>query len=371
MPKKIGNPRACRAVGGANNKNPVVIAVPCHRVVGTDGSLTGYAGGLDIKEMLLNIEKNNCLKYAVGADIGGTSVKIGIFTEYGELVANTEIPTRCANGYDLVIENTAERINTFLAENNIEKASVKGIGAGIPGPVADGVVKHCVNLLWENSVDVSAKLEKLTGIKSCVLNDANAAALGELWMGGGKGHSDMVLATLGTGIGGGIVIDNNVVVGADGAGGEIGHITVEYENGRQCNCGKKGCLETYASATGIVRTAKEFLENSSEKSLLRGSEVTAKAVFDAAKTGDKIALEVVESFGKYLGRALANIAAVVNPEIIVLAGGVVKAGEMVNKTVEKHFRENAFKTVKNTKIALATLENDAGIYGAAREALKL
>lgn len=367
--KLVGCPKGYRAVGLANNKNPISIVYPCHRVIGSDGSLTGYGGGLDVKAKLLELESKYLNGFAFGVDIGGTEIKIGLFEETGKLITKTSIPTRhedtCAN----VLPDTANKIKELIQEYNISYKLIKGIGIGIPGPVTAGIVKHCVNLYWTSSVDAAGIMEKLTGIKAFVLNDANAAALGEQWTGGGKGHDSMVLVTIGTGIGGGIVVGGNIIDGANGAGGEIGHITVEYENGRQCNCGKKGCLETYASATGIVRTANELLENKNIDSILRNSDVTAKAVFDAAAKNDEIACETVEIFGKYLGRALANIATTVDPEIIVLAGGVVKAGDIVREKVEKYYKESAFKTVQGTKVVLAKLENDAGIFGAARYAL--
>lgn len=309
--------------------------------------------------------------YAVGVDIGGTAIKLGVLDENGMIAAKTQIPTRQDNKCGFVLSDAAEEIKRLLSDLGIENRNVKGIGIGIPGPVADGVVKHCVNLHWECSVDAAGIMESLTGIKSVVLNDANAAALGEQWMGGGKGHSSMVLVTIGTGIGGGIVIDGNVVKGARGAGGEIGHIIVDHDSDRKCNCGRYGCLETYTSATGIVWSAEKFLKEEDTPSILRNGELTAKAVFDAAEKNDTIAVKTVDLFGKYLGRALADIASIVDPEIIVLAGGVVKGGEKVRKPVEKYYREAAFKTVKDTKIALAELENDAGMFGAAREAFKI
>lgn len=366
-----GCQRGFRAVGMANNRNHIAIVYPCHRIIGADGSLTGYGAGLNIKEKLLSLEKKYSNKMAVGVDIGGTAIKIGLFTEEGTLTAKKQIPTRNDDSFAYVLNDAAKGILELLKENSINRDSVKGIGIGVPGPVAGGVVKHCVNLMWKNSVDASGIIEKLTGIKACVLNDANAAALGEQWMGGGKGRSSMLLVTIGTGIGGGIVINNDVLAGNNGAGGEIGHITVEYDSPRSCNCGRNGCLETYASATGIVRTARELLEKNNFQSSLEKRELSAKAIFDEAKNKDEIALEAVDIFGKYLGRALANIAAIVDPEIIVLSGGVVKAGKIVSDAVEKYFKESAFKTVRHTPIVLAELENDAGIYGAAKEALKL
>lgn len=371
----VGNPKGCRAVGGANNKNKIAIVYPCHRVVGSDGSLTGYAGGLDVKKKLLDLEmrySNHRQKVIIGVDVGGTAIKIGLFTYTGELISKDEIKTRQDNNCGYVLSDTAVQIKKMLNANNIEKADVEGIGIGIPGPVVNGKVKHSVNLHWKNEVDVSAILEGLTGFKTVVLNDANAAGLGEAWMGSGKDRGSMVLVTIGTGIGGAVVINGNVLVGFNGAGGEIGHITVESESDRLCNCGRKGCLENYASATGIVRTVLELINSGGEgSSLANKKNISAKDVFNEAKNGDKTALEAIDVFGRYLGRALANIAVTVDPEMIVLAGGVAKAGSIVRDVVEKYYREYAFKTVKNTEIELAKLQNDAGMYGAARAVLNI
>ncbi len=368
----VGNPKGFRAVGGANNKNNIAIVYPCHRVIGSDGSLTGYAGGLNIKEKLLDLEKQyseQFEKIAVGVDVGGTAIKIGLFSYGGRLIAKDEIETRHDNNCKFVLSDTADKIEKMLEDNGIQKAGVTGIGIGIPGPVVGGKVKRSVNLHWDSEVDVSKIMENITGIKTVVLNDANAACLGEAWMGSGKDRESMVLVTIGTGIGGAVIVNGNVLVGFNGAGGEIGHITVEQESDRLCNCGRRGCLENYASATGIVKTAQDLLDKYGDSLLLTKENVSAKSIFDAAKNGDKIALEAIDIFGKYLGRALANIAVTVDPEIIVLAGGVVKAGCIVSDAVEKYYKESAFKPVKDTKIVLAKLENDAGIYGAARAVL--
>jgi len=367
---KIGNPKGCRAVGGANNKNHIAIVYPCHRVVGSNGSLTGYAGGLDVKLKLLELEEKYSKqerKIAVGVDVGGTAVKIGLFNYSGELITKDEIKTRHAN----VLNDTSEKIEKMLSENGINKADVTGIGIGIPGPVVGGKVKHSVNLHWDNEVDVSDIMGKYTGIKTIVLNDANAAGLGEAWMGSGKDKQSMVLVTIGTGIGGAIVVNGEVLVGFNGSGGEIGHITVEKDSDRICNCGRKGCLENYASATGIVKTVQELVEKNNRSTVLNKHDMSAKNIFAAAKKGDSIAIEAIDIFGRYLGKALANIAVTVDPEIIVLAGGVVKAGTIVSDIVEKYFQECAFKSIKDTRIVLAKLENDAGMYGAAKAVINI
>ena len=198
-------------------------------------------------------------------------------------------------------------------------------------------------------------------------NDANVAALGEMWKGGGKGARNLILATLGTGVGGGIIVNEKIVTGAHGAGGEIGHALVNPEETVACNCGNKGCLEQYASATGIAKLAREALEKSDKESLLRNREkVTAKDVFDAYKEKDELAGEIVEKFSTYLGHALAIFACVTDPDVIVIGGGVSKAGDVLVECVQRHYERHAFPVCKKTPIKLATLGNDAGIYGAAK-----
>ena len=241
---------------------------------------------------------------------------------------------------------------------------------GVPAPVSeDGIVNGTANLGWEYK-EVKHELEELTGIKVKVGNDANVAALGEMWKGGGLGQKNIVMVTLGTGVGGGIIIDGQILTGAGGAGGEIGHICVNYEETEQCGCGNRGCLEQYASATGIVRLAKKKLEAGAADTVLNAENVTAKDVFDAVKAGDQVAMEIAEEFGRYLGYALANIAALVDPAAIVIGGGVSKAGEILLDYVEKAYEERVFFANKRVRFALAQLGNDAGIFGAAKMVLK-
>ena len=247
---------------------------------------------------------------------------------------------------------------------SIAKEDVEGIGVGVPGPVLeDGSVSVCVNLGW-GQVQVADELSSKTGLLVKVGNDANVAALGEMWQGGGKGYTGVVMVTLGTGVGGGIIHNGKIIPGANGAGGEIGHITVNTEETDTCGCGRHGCLEQYASATGIVRMAKKLLAEKDAESSLRGFEpLTAKDIFDEAKKGDALALEAVEILGETLGMALSNIACVVNPQVFVIGGGVSKAGDILIDTVAKHFKEHAFASCKDTRFALASLGNDAGMYG--------
>lgn len=308
-------------------------------------------------------------KYCFGIDVGGTTVKMGLFTTEGELLDKWEIPTRKEDGGAYILNDVAASVEAKLAEKNIAKEDVAGAGIGVPGPTLDtGYVSICVNLGWKDKNPANA-LSELLSIPVKAGNDANVAALGEMWKGGGEGYLDVVLLTLGTGVGGGIIIDGHAVVGAHGAGGEIGHITVRDDETEACGCGRKGCLEQYASATGLVRLAKRYFEKNTKNSILTGKEITAKEVFDAAKAGDAAALEITEEFGAYLGQALVNLAATVDPAVFVIGGGVSKAGDILLETVRKYFYDHAFYGNQKTKITLATLGNDAGIYGAAKQVL--
>ncbi|MBR4026221.1 MAG: ROK family glucokinase, partial [Lachnospiraceae bacterium] len=264
-------------------------------------------------------------QYGFGVDIGGTTIKMGFFETSGKLLDKWEIKTNTENGGTEILSDVAKAIDNKLAQEGISKDDVQGVGIGVPGPVkSDGVVNRCVNLGW-GVVNVAEQLNALTGLKVKVGNDANVAALGEMWQGGAKGSTDVIMVTLGTGVGGGIIVDGKVVAGFGGASGEIGHITVNKDEIEACNCGQYGCLEQYASATGIVRLCKRKLEKSNEDTTLRKFDaVTAKDIFDEAKTGDVIAVELVDEVGEILGSALSNMACVVNPEVIVIGGGVSK-----------------------------------------------
>lgn len=303
-------------------------------------------------------------EYGFGVDIGGTSVKLGLFRTSGELLDKWEIPTRKEDGGSQILPDVAESVKEKLEERGIDTEDVQGIGVGVPGPVTpEGVVRRCVNVGW-GVFNVEETLSGLTGYPVKAGNDANVAALGELWQGAGKGAKNIVMVTLGTGIGGGVIIDGNIVAGATGAGGEIGHLPVNDDETLTCGCGKKGCLEQYASATGVVTLTKRALEASDLPSSLRElKEPTAKDLFDAAKEGDALALEVLEQFGKILGKGLASVACVVNPEVFVIGGGVSKAGKIITDVVEKYFVPYAFHACRETQFKLAELGNDAGIYG--------
>ncbi len=305
-------------------------------------------------------------KYVFGVDIGGTTVKIGLFTNDGVMVDKWEITTRTDEGGKYILSDIAASVENKLVEKAIDKTDVLGVGMGVPGPVkADGTVLRCVNLGW-GIFNAADELSKLIGLPVKAGNDANMAALGEMWQGGGKGYTNIVMVTLGTGVGGGIIIDGKMLSGVNGAGGEIGHIQVNDDETEVCGCGRKGCLEQYTSATGIVRMANTMLNTTDRPSALRNVQyVSAKAVFDAAKQGDELAAEIVDRHGKCLGKTLAQIACVVDPEVFVIGGGVSKAGEIITDTTSKYFQEYAFHACKKTQFKLATLGNDAGMYGGA------
>lgn len=305
-------------------------------------------------------------KYCFGADIGGTTVKLGLFDSEGNVLDKWEIKTHTENEGAAILPDTAAAILAKIEERGLNMEEIAGIGVGVPGPVSiDGIVPHTANLGWGYK-EVTRELSERTGLPCKAGNDANVAALGEMWMGGAKGHKDVLLLTLGTGVGGGIIINGKILTGAHGAGGEVGHIHVEDNMEEHCGCGNQGCLEQFASATGIARLGREELAKSDEPSLLREGEVTAKAVFDALKEGDALAKRVVERFGKYLGTAISIMAGVLDPEVIVIGGGVSKAGEILLDYIRKYYRPYVYKSSKDTEFALAQLGNDAGIYGCAK-----
>lgn len=310
-------------------------------------------------------------KYCIGVDVGGTSVKLGLFTMEGALMEKWEIPTRKENNGEWIIKDVAASIQTKMEEKHMDKSDLYGIGMGVPGPtMADGHVIKCVNLGWAEC-DPASELQKLLGIRVKIGNDANVAALGEMWMGGGKGHDDVVMLTLGTGVGGGVILGGCMVAGKRGVGGELGHITVNPAETECCNCGNHGCLEQYASATGVVRMAKKLMEEEPNRTKLSSLEtVTAKDVFDLAKEGDLVAKKAVEILGQYLGMVLANVSLTVDPDVYVIGGGVSRAGEILIQVIEKYYQKYVCITKDKAKIVLAELGNEAGIYGAAKLALE-
>lgn len=315
-------------------------------------------------------ERVEMANYVFGVDVGGTTVKLGLFDANGTLLDKWEIPTRTENAGEKILPDIAASLEAKMAEKGIAKTDVAGVGVGVPGPVdGNGIVHKAVNLGW-SQFDIKKELTTLLGGMHVEGgNDANVAALGEMWKGGGQGHQSLVAVTLGTGVGGGIIINGKILTGATGAGGEIGHIHVEDNETEKCGCGNCGCLEEYASATGITRLANRALKASDKDSVLRNGEVSAKSVFDAVKAGDELAMEVAKQFGEYLGKGLGIIAGVINPEIFVIGGGVSKAGEVLFDYIRPAYEATAFHACKDTPFALATLGNDAGIYGAAKMVL--
>lgn len=310
-------------------------------------------------------------KYCFGVDVGGTTVKLGLFSAEGELLDKWEIPTVKENDGQAILPDVAASIRDKMIEKGIAKEDVSGVGLGAPGPIdAEGTVYNAVNLGWGVFSIRDTLSQLLDGMRVEAGNDANVAALGEMWKGGGLGHKNVIAVTLGTGVGGGIIVDGRMLTGATGAGGEIGHMHIEDAEKEKCNCNNYGCLEQYASATGIVRLAKKHLAASDKPSVLRDAEVSAKSVFDAVKAGDGLAEEIAQEFGFYLGKGLAAVASVVNPEIFVIGGGVSKAGEVVLDYIRPYYQKYVFSGSRNVMFALARLGNDAGIYGAAKLVLE-
>ena len=305
--------------------------------------------------------------YVFGIDVGGTTVKCGLFTAEGVVVDKWEIRTNKENGGASILGDIANAINGKLTEKNIEKSNVLGVGIGVPGPVkGDGTVLTCVNLGW-GKFNVNEEMSKLVGLPVAAGNDANVAALGEMWKGGGQGYQDVVMITLGTGVGGGIILDGKIWAGSNGAGGELGHMIVNPEETDVCGCGGHGHLEQYASATGIVRMAKKELAASDAATSLRKYEnLSAKNVFDEAKAGDTMAVALVDKLCAILAGALTHVAATVDPQVFVIGGGVSKAGEILTEGLKKHYNQNLLSALYNKEFCLATLGNDAGIYGSAK-----
>ena len=312
-------------------------------------------------------------QWIVGVDLGGTTTKLAFITLEGEIVSKWEIPTDNSDEGQNITSNIANALEEKLSELGQSKDKLVGIGMGAPGPVdyESGRILNVVNLGWKDNYPLQDSLEAATSLPAVIENDANCAALGEMWQGAGNGARDLVCITLGTGVGGGVIANGNIVQGKNGAAGEIGHITAIPIGGAPCNCGKTGCLETVASATGVVRIAMEKLSKSESPGELRNllvenGKITAKNVFDTAKSGDRLAIEVIDEVSFHLGFAAANIANTLNPEKIVLGGGVSKAGSILLDAVRENFAKFAFSAVRNsTEINLATLGNDAGVLGAA------
>ena len=307
--------------------------------------------------------------YAFGVDVGGTTVKMGLFTTEGDLLDKWEIPTRTEHGGESVLPDIASSIREKLTERAIAAQDVEGIGIGVPGPVdGDFTVHKCVNLGWGVLNLKKAMNDLLPEIPNVAAgNDANVATLGDLWKGGGKGRRSAVMVTLGTGVGGGVVVDHQIVAGIRGGAGEVGHMTVNPAEVVPCACGKYGCLEQYASASGIVRMAKAMLSECEKPSALRGMEqFTSKEICDLARGGEKMACEIIDRFGDYLGRAFSYVSCTVDPDVFIVGGGMSRAGDIIIDAISKCYRKYAFHVSTSTPIVLAKLGNDAGIYGCAK-----
>ncbi len=312
-------------------------------------------------------------KHVFGVDLGGTTCKIGLFQMDGEIEDKWEIPTDRSNEGANILKDISDSLHAKIEEKGIIASDIEGVGIGIPGPVdSQGVVNRCVNLGW-GVIPIEKDFAEISGFKVKAGNDANVAAMGEAFAGAGKDADSVVMITLGTGVGAGIVIDGKIIAGHNGAAGEFGHVNVNENESEHCGCGNCGCLEQYASATGIVRMARKCLDASEKDSTLRKlstEDITAKEIFDAAKAGDALAKEIVQEFCSILGKAIAKLCCIVDPEIVVIGGGVSKAGQILLEGLEAPFKKHVFHAARETRIALATLGNDAGIYGGAGMIIK-
>ena len=306
------------------------------------------------------------MKYSVGIDLGGTTTKIGVFSHDGDLLYKAENPTKAVSGRDIIFGDIADGVRKLILSHGIRLDDCD-IGLAMPGPIEKtGYVEAVVNLNMYDFVPADILSPMLNGKHITVVNDANAAALGEMWQGGGKGYQNLILITLGTGVGSGIVINGRVIYGAHGLGGEIGHIWVNPDEPELCKCGGRGCLDQIASATGIVKNAYRFLEKESGNSILRGRDnLTAKDVIDAAKAGDHLADKALNYCMEFLGKAIADITYIVDPDIVVIGGGISKAGNFILNMIYDHYKNYPKVKKTLTPFALATLGGDAGMYGAA------
>lgn len=314
--------------------------------------------------------------YVIGIDVGGQTTKLGVVDARGAVLAQTVIRTDNHDTVEPYIAELAEAVNKVIADAKAE-GEIRGIGVGAPnGNYYTGNIESAPNLVWAHNTVEFAKLlsEALEGLPVALTNDANAAAVGEMTYGAARGMKNFIMITLGTGVGSGIVINGEVVYGHDGFAGELGHTAAVRNNGRVCGCGKTGCLETYCSATGVARTAREWLELTDEPSVLRSLDsIASKDVYDAAKDGDKLALKIFEFTGKILGRSFADFVAFSAPEAIVLFGGLARAKEFLLEPIENAMNENVLPLWRNkVKIVFSQLkESDAAILGASALAWEL
>lgn len=309
------------------------------------------------------------MDYYVGIDLGGTNTKIGVVDKEGNKIFTTTIKTESIDGYETSLNRIAEILKENLKEYEIKLENVGGVGIGVPGPVVQSkIVKFFANFPWPENLDLAAEFEKRIGLKVKADNDVNVITLGEMWKGAGKGHGNVLGIAIGTGIGGGIIVDGHLVSGKNGTGGEIGHTKVVMD-GKLCGCGQKGCWEAYASATGLIREAMgRLVVNKKNKlyEMTKGRELEAKDIFDAAKDGDEFSLDIVDYEAEYLALGISNLLNTLDPEIVVLGGGVSLAGEFLTDRIEEKLKKYALPSaLEGLKIVRAELGNDAGILGAA------
>ena len=314
--------------------------------------------------------------YVVGIDIGGTNTVFGIVDARGTIIASNSVKTGVYPTVEEYVDEVCKHLLPLINANcGVNK--VRGIGIGAPnGNYYTGTIEFAPNLPWKGILPLAAMFEERLGIPTALTNDANAAGVGEMTYGAARGMKDFIMITLGTGVGSGIVVNGQMVYGHDGFAGELGHVIVRRENGRICGCGRKGCLETYCSATGVARTAREFLAARTEQSLLRNisaENITSKDVYEAAVQGDKLAQEIFDFTGNILGEALADAIAFSSPEAIVLFGGLAKSGDYIMKPIQKAIDENVLNIYKGkTKLLVSELkDSDAAVLGASALAWEL
>lgn len=314
----------------------------------------------------------------IGIDLGGTTTKFAFLDTDGNILSKWRIKTDISDDGSHIVPNIVKSINKQISKEDYKVSDFLGIGMGTPGAVDrdNGTVIGAYNLNWRTKQPVRKQIQAGIGLPFVIENDANSAAMGEYWRGAGDDAEDVVFVTLGTGVGGGVITNGQLVHGVNGGGGEIGHVTV-VPDGFQCTCGKKGCLEQYASATGVVNVAidmaKDFMGNSRLKEQIDSNQkISSKAVFFLADQGDILANQIVDRVCKYLGLALSHVGNTLNPENIIIGGGVSNAGNTLLQPTTRYFQKNSFPSVRDsTKIKLAQLGNDAGVIGAASLALQL
>ena len=306
--------------------------------------------------------------YVIGVDLGGTNTVFGIVDARGNVVVNASIKTAVHNEIELYLDDLVVGLN-MLIEQVGGKDKIRGIGVGAPnGNYFNGSIEFAPNLPWKGKIPLAQMIQERISIPVALTNDANAAAIGEMTYGAARGMKDFIVITLGTGVGSGIVVGGQLVYGHDGFAGELGHMIVR-RNGRMCGCGRQGCLETYTSATGVARTAREYLSIRSDESLLRSVDVyaiTSKDVYDAAMQGDALALEIFEATGAILGESFADFVTFSSPEAIILFGGLTKSGDLLMNPIKHHMEKNLLPIYKGkTKLLFSQLkESDAAVLGA-------